>query len=240
MVRDVGCKFTHSTPASTAVPARNAARLGRTRRPQGRRLERSSDSPGVTASPPSFQCHKYLTVLRGESHVRRGASRHKVRRRKPRLISLTSQFAGLLFVVMAVFFAMHPRTARAQAGTFCPSSGEVNLVYHLVAYSGIGVETEEYGLLDQQYSYAAIGSDGSQIWGHFQISVASCVKGRFGYEYQVHDAGVDGYSFGGMTSNGGGNAGGSGFRGNDRACAGWCDQFPQRGVSVRASPLPIF
>ena len=75
--------------------------------------------------------------------------------------------------------------ATAQAGWFCPETGQVTVQYEGSVYYGMGVQAEGAGL-ESTYTFSA--TDGSStIIGTFELSIVDCVEGGVSGTYEAND-----------------------------------------------------
>jgi hypothetical protein len=118
--------------------------------------------------------------------------------------------AAIIMVLTVIAGGLHARVHAAHGQTlgFCPSTSQIFVYYNGMVYEGTAVRQPESwieGWFADSYTFVAIASDGSQIWGEFRLSEANCSAATLtGGWTTPEDLILEGWSGGGLVFNGGG------------------------------------
>lgn len=121
---------------------------------------------------------------------------------------------ALIVILSLAVGGLHARARAVHGQTlgYCPSNSQVFVYYNGLVYEGTAVQQPESwseGWFSDSYTFVAIASDGSQIWGEFRLSEASCGAARLtGGWTSPQDLIIEGWSGGGFASSGGGGSSG--------------------------------
>lgn len=119
------------------------------------------------------------------------------RRGRRRLGALV--LAAALLTSATTVVALSPTVGHAQAGIFCPGTGDIIVSYQGETFTGKATQVEGWGT-EATYTFMATSGDGDVIVGVAQASIIDCVAAGSTGLVEMNDVQVNGYSSGGGTN----------------------------------------